>query len=429
MFRDAQGEFQNRMLEKDFHPSEWGPEWIKTLEEVERDVDFNGMAPVVQRTLQEDFENFAGSSLIEISGSALKENLRRGKQNDQRDIEFLNSMGRFDESSQLIKDSKVWSQDETDDFIRGNNQEALAYEIETSRETDPDHMELVKKNQWGQTKLQQAQEMQKSKGVQSKKQAMALEEITVAVQAQRMSEDQMITSMAGNRWIDGQVGAIYLKNYRNSKPLQDGEIFALDDKIDALWEHRSDPDKYKAEWSKLRSEIATYGDRGGIGGAKAGLYNVRPSLHTQEKLDEAANGGRAAELRSLEMAARELVKKYSSGLAEVSFIRGKKEDADGQEEESLNAILKNEYERHAIILREKLQKLVNTFIQQPGEKKTLVEVQTFIKATINEENFETMRREKGLKLGKFNSAQGTLLPGIIPGSKEAKIAEDWLKKK
>ena len=432
--RDAQAEFQKRMLDPKFTPAMWGPEWQETLKSLETTLDDSDMPPVVSRALNEDFQAFAGSSLIQISGAALKENLKKGKENFQRDYQFNKAEGRHQDNLKLIDESVGVLLDEAsgDDWKRQTNGMIKQDSMKVHKSNDPrGYIEAVKGGEYDLSELHQIEEIKSGENQMDVYESEGLDIITSMVKAgdQIKNVDQLKIAIVNNPNISELNGKAYIANYKNSQPLQDGEMFALDDKIDELWKFRGDPDRYRKEWSKINILVGTYGTRGGIRGAKARLYQDRPSQHTKEKLDKAAEEQRDAELRPITIVARELVKEHSTGLAELSYLRGENEDPLNRKEDIANAILKNEYDRHAIVVREKLQTMVNEFIQQPGERKTPLEVDAFIKANTNEENFKTMRTERDLNSGGINSAPGTLLPGIVPGSKEAKIAEDWLNKK
>ena len=404
--RDAQAEFQKRMLDPKFTPAMWGPEWQKTLKSLETTLDDSDMPPVVSRALNEDFQAFAGSSLIQISGAALKENLKKGKENFQRDYQFNKAEGRHQDNLKLIDESVgvLFDPESGDDWKRQTNGMIKQDSMKVHKSNDPrGYIEAVRKGEYDLSELHQIEEIK--------------------------NVDQLKNELDNDPNISELSKKAYIANYKNSQPLQAGEMFALDDKIDELWNFRGDPNRYRKEWSKINILVGTYGTRGGIRGAKARLYQDRPSQHTKEKLDKAAEEQRDAELKPITTAARELVKEHSTGLAELSYLRGENKDPGGRKEDIENAILKNEYDRHAIVVREKLQTMVDEFIQQPGERKTLLEVEAFIKANTNEENFKTMRTERDLNSGGIKSAQGTILPYIVPGSKEEKMAEDWLKKK
>ena len=370
--RDAQAEFQKRMLDPKFTPAMWGPEWQKTLKSLETTLDDSDMPPVVSRALNEDFQAFAGSSLIQISGAALKENLKKGKENFQRDYQFNKAERRHQENLKLIDESVGVLFDEAsgDDWKRQTNGMIKQDKMKVHKSNDPrGYIEAVKKGEYDLSELHQIEEIKSGENQMDVYESEGLDIITSMVKAgdQIKNVDQLQIAIVNDPNISELNGKAYIANYKNSQPLQDGEMFALDDKIDELWKFRGDPDRYRKEWSKINILVGTYGTRGGIRGAKARLYQDRPSQHTKEKLEKAAEEQRDAELKPITTAARELVKKHSTGLAEVSYLRGENEDPAGRKEDIENAILKNEYDRHAIVVREKLQTMVDEFIQQPGE--------------------------------------------------------------
>ena len=260
MFRDAQGEFQNRMLEKDFHPSEWGPEWIKTLEEVERDVDFKDMAPVVQRALLEDFENFAGSSLIEISGSALKENLKRGKENYLRDDEYLKSIGDHEGRMKSLEEQKSFDPEEKKDIARAITVDERADDMTLNMINDP--LENLKKLESGGyphlSEIARIKEIDKNKQVISNNQIVGIKDVLDELEAdgfqptkEKTREEQVKTALESNPNISAKAVKQVMAGINNAKPVTVLETQKFTDRIDALRGLRDKPGEYLEAWHNI----------------------------------------------------------------------------------------------------------------------------------------------------------------------------------
>ena len=409
-------------------PEAWGPEWQKRLPQIEAKLREISKAPAVQQKLGEAFKTFSGTSLIQISGEALKENLRMANQSFKREYEYNNENQDHDSNRQLTESNRDLLGDAaTDQLLKQIGQSARKDEIEESRNTDPGHKELVEDNHWGQSKLQQSRELRRSEGVQKQREAEELDKITLGMQAETMDELEMIQAVADNPWVSGKVGAVYIKNYRNSKPLTDKERFYLQDKVDALYEFRDDPERYEAEWSKVSSEVSSYGSRKGVGNYNSDLTNARPT-YIKDRANKAKAAQTAADFKPTQLVANEAVKKASEGLVEQSYLAGRSAEDDS---DLTNVALKNDYERTAIAIRTALQTEVDGFIRQPGEKKTATEIKVFIDSIISDINHEVLGKEKKLmdlmKSAPNPKGGSSMLPNIAPGSEEEKIAKDWLK--
>ena len=382
--RDAQAEFQNRMLDPKFTPAMWGPEWQKTLKSLETTLDDSDMPPVVSRALNEDFQAFAGSSLIQISGAALKENLKKGKENFQRDYQFNKAEGRHQENLKLIDESVGVLFDEAsgDDWKRQTNGMIKQDSMKVHKSNDPrGYIEAVRKGEYDLSELHQIEEIKSGENQMDVYESEGLDIITSMVKAgdQIKNVDQLKNELDNDPNISELSKKAYIANYKNSQPLQDGEMFALDDKIDELWKFRGDPDQYRKEWSKINILVGTYGTRGGIGigNAKARLYQNRPSQHTKEKLDKAAEEQRAAELKPVEMVGREMVAARAKGITGYKYAESYGTDKD---ERIPNAKIKAQLDEDEVFIRAVLRDAMSEFIQDfpGGAKPTKLQLVEFL---------------------------------------------------
>tara|TARA_R110002153_G_scaffold57870_2_gene158972 strand:+ start:9556 stop:11130 length:1575 start_codon:yes stop_codon:yes gene_type:complete len=451
MFRDAQGEFQNRMLEKDFHPSEWGPEWIKTLEEVERDVDFKDMAPVVQRALLEDFENFAGSSLIEISGSALKENLRRGKDNFQRDLQYNDERGFFDANRELVRNAtgKEISQEEADDFDKGIDMTERNFKITTSRKADPvTHKENLP--QMGLSEYEMIRELELTDRDISQLGDENLKFIDDLVKAGVISnEADLIVNLEGGDGISGELAKQYLQSYQNTlKPLSDEEFQDLEDAIDALEDLKDQPAKYAKEYYDVKKLMTSYGSRPNR--PDISLYNRRPEVAAK---DVGSKGGARTDVKA---DVREIIREYSTGFTTGGIKKNKEavgevgvdyiKDASGKfvevvitaedvsAAEQRNSQLEMDYKAKGVVIRSAMQREANKYMKSlmgVDQVVDVMKVEAYIKknsAVWVKKALADMREELSMAPAFNPSGFPTLLPqqGSLEDRAAFKAYNSWV---
>ena len=366
-FRDAQGEFQNRMLDPKFTPAMWGPEWQDTLKGIEAEIGLNDskMPPAVSRALKEDFQTFAGSSLIQISGAALKENLKKGNQNFQRDYQYNKANGNHQANKDLIKTSEglIFTAEEAEDWARATDGIIKQEKMEVHESNDPDgFIKAVKNGEYDLSELHEIQAIKSGENQKDVYESEGLDMITLMVKAgdQIKNVEELKVQLDNDPNISELSKKAYIKHYKNNKPLSNSEMFALDDKVDALWEFRGDPDKYRAEWSKINNEVRTHGTRTGLGGARSELYRVRPSNFTQEKLDQAAEEQRAEDLKPVEMVGREMVAARAKGINSIESIELKNDDV-------ADVTFKAQLDENEVFIRAVLRDAMSQFIQDfPG---------------------------------------------------------------
>lgn len=398
MIRDAQGEFQNRMISKEFLPSEWGPAWIEELKGIEGAVGLNekDMNPIVRRTLHEDFENFASSSLIEISGSALKENLRRGKQNLQRDDAYYKGIGDHAARKELVNETTVLTEEEKKDFNRTIDQEALSDDILLSRVTNAqEHLIAVTGGAYPHmSDLQRQNEIDATQRVIDNQENVAIDEILDQAQfgaylddKDSTREEKIAAALAADPAIRSKSAKKIAAGLKSTAVLSDQEMQGFQRRIDALSDLENNPREYSKAWQGIAVDIAAGRQRGGMGGYSSALNLVHPSRFSAEKNkereDAIAAGTAQKKLETIEKFARKEVDAFATGSAEVQYTEESDKTLAGttaaKKAQSIsNSKIKFDIERTASLVQGLIQDEVDELLAQPGVH-TREEVQKLIK--------------------------------------------------
>ena len=431
--REAQGVFQNELTAEKVDPSEWGPRWQERLKELQGTLGLTDskVPPIVKREVGEAFKQFSGSSFIQISGAALKENQKRARQNFDRDYQFNAQNGDHDANDLLVEGNRdLLGDDYTDDTLRTNGLMRKKDELEFSRNSDPiGHLERIKAGEFGLSKVHQQREIKTAETLRDRREAEALADLREAEQAGLIeSEDDLRQRLEEDPYITEKSKKARLSNYRKTSPLSDKEHQGLQDKADALTKLRGKPEEYEAAYYDLVREFEAVGQRSNK--PAVNLYNARPELFSQEKLDAMTDRQRSEALRPIQATANALVKERAQGMASIAFAAQRNAEPESNEDLVGNASLKNRLDEHAILLRSAIQSEVNEYISSftAGEKPSEGELKKFVSENADRINTEVLRKpsekiepvkprtsaEKAAQwLGaSLESAGGTMLPKL-----------------
>lgn len=384
--RDAQGIFQNEMLKgpdgRPVDPAEWGPRWQERLksEKEKLGLDDPKVPPVVKRALSEDFENFAGSSFIQISGAALKENRRRAKSNFGRDLEYYHEVEDYDGGQKLIDAATgtIVTSEEAEDLSRGNTEA----QKETNRnfifENNPiqfsemvvagDHVDFRDLSPTRKQKLLRAAESEIDK-----REIDGLRTIDLMDEAGRFATvEDLKAELNMNPYISIDSAKARAKNYTLTKRLSLPERTALTGRIVKnmtryLTEDDYTHDDYSKGWDKISIDVEALGNRSGAGGFRSDLHNVRPSLYTGEKMSEMEMKAKAKNSLPIKVTAQRLAAERAGGMAAIAYQEQKNhaEAFTDEKKKTLargNAKLKNKIDEHAILFRGALERGLTDFI-------------------------------------------------------------------
>ena len=437
--REAQGAFQNRLAQDNVPPHLWGKGWQEELIRIQSGLGLNSSetSPVVKRALGEAFNQFSGTSFIQISGAALKENKKRARQNFDRDYQFNAQNGNHAGNDALVEENRdLLGDDFANDTLRTNKLMQRKDDIEFSRNADPfSHVARVKENEWGLSKVQQQRELEVTDREIQRAEAESLKGFRELEEAGLIDgEEDLKSQLESDPAISKTSAKAYLRNYKSNQPLPESDQFSLQDKVDDLQQYRGDPEKYESEWMKVQTEVNSYGNRKGVGRFNADLHNVRPGLFTQERADRAQADQRADDLKPIQSVANALVKERASGLASIGFLQQKIASPENADDLVGNANLKKDLEEHEILLRSALQSEANQFIHSfPADQKpTAEDVKNFIDKNGDKINLGVLNRLAAAESNPFGvptqGAGGSVLPALekTEAEKAADAANIWL---
>ena len=413
--RDSQGIFQNEMLKgpdgRPVPPEQWGPLWQERLksEKEKLGLDDSKVPPVVKRALSEDFENFAGSSFIKISGAALKENLKRARSNFDRDTQFLIGQEDFEGTSKLADEAAtngVLTPEETEDFKRGIGLIKQKNDLDYSLESDPvDHLRKVRNGDFKTFRLNPVAEQKELKRTKAEIQKRAAQDVRDIKEIDEgggiEDEEDLKTRLDESPYITEATKEAYLQNYRMHQPLALEEHFAIQDRIDAnVRKFSTDPtytqEDYAIEWNALNLLVDTYGKRTGTGAFRADLHNMRPSLFTEGKQNEAAAKKHAKTLVQPKAIAAALVRERAAGMADILYITTKPFSGKtlGKTSAAANARTKLELSEDEVLVRSALQRGIHAWIDTfpMGEQPTEPEMKKWMDENADRISMEAMQK-------------------------------------
>lgn len=394
--RDAQGTFQNEMLEGNVHPSEWGPLWEERLVKVKESLNLEDSKtpPVVRRTLNEDFENFAGSSFIQISGAALKENQRRAKQNFDRDYQFNALNKNHDANDALVEENRdLLGDDFADDTLQINGLMRRNDAMERSRMNDPlGHPARVKSGEWGLSEVQQDEEIRAAKVQASRLEAEGLSLIRQSEDAGTIKDEEDLKErLEDDPFISKNARLAYLRNYNETKPLTDVERYRLIDAVNALTPLRY-TEEYEDEYYKVLKEFEALGRRENK--PRVDIYNLYPDRFSVERGKKLSMEQQAEDKKPLMYVADKLIKERAEGIVNTAYNKGKiLEPTDGVQL-ATNSATRQRLEEEMVVVRKALSDSLMGYIYSfpKGEKPTEVDLKKFMDATANQTILDTRRR-------------------------------------
>ena len=283
MIRDSQGAFQNRMLEEGRDPSEWGPLWKETLDELQDKIGLNdkGIPPAVRREVEAEFKSFAPRSFIQISGAALIENRKRASANYGRDVNYYTQNNRWDEARETTiaaGESNVLTQDEVDDQMRKINrgeekytQEVAIYEdpraAKEAAEADPD-LDPLEKKAIIRSADAQLQEYE-SQELDSLQASISVGEITTQAELDEYLE--------GAEYITDKNKAKIRKGFATQNPLSEADRWSLKKELrqlHELGEKAPQSNEYYDAFMTYQKKVLSYGPRPGTEAFRGVLYQM-----------------------------------------------------------------------------------------------------------------------------------------------------------
>ena len=286
LVRNARGEFQNWITENNIPPAQWGEKWGDKLKEIEKNLALNDEPPAVQRAVGETFKNFAGTSVIEITGAALKQNRKAAMQNFQRDSDYYLDHQQYDFARESLEGVRgEMTEEEYQDFNRAIDTKEEKDTREQFLNADP---EGYKKWVNETDDLSTSQKTIENDRADSELQRLESNEITVLERELKLgpdgsiqSEEDLTAALDKAQFLSDTTKKIIKQNYKKSQPLSSEEEYGLYSEMDELQkfgEIESGNDKYRKAYNKVQEKINSYGNRPNSGKFRADIMNLRPSI-------------------------------------------------------------------------------------------------------------------------------------------------------
>ena len=394
--RDAQGTFQNAMVAGRVDPALWGGLWAERLKKLpgELKLDSSKTPPAVRRAVVENFDNFASSSFIQISGAALKENLQRAKQNFSRDLQYNYEMENFAGNEKLIEENRaVLGDDLADDALKINRLKERDVGILGSREGDLiAHIENAKAGKLGLPKVQNQQELEISERLLKQKESEGVTGIQKLVELGYIEDEADLKSqLDSDPHISKLTKEAVIKNYNETKPLTDVERYRLIDAVNALTPLRY-TEEYEDEYYKVLKEFEALGQRKNK--PRVDIYNLYPDRFSVERGKKLSMEQQAEDKKPLMYVADNLIKERAEGIVNTAYNKGKIIEPTDGVQLATNAATRQRLEEEMVVVRKALSDSLMGYIYSfpKGEKPTEVDLKKFMDATANQTILDTRRR-------------------------------------
>lgn len=374
VIRDAQGEFQNEMLQRNVPATEWGREWKERLKDIRKTaIDDGNPPPAVKQAVSEVYDDFASSSYIQISGAALKQVRQDAEQDVNRDLDHLMRTKRYDEAKELVElNADIIGEKKVADMVRSIDHTANMEGLELSREIDPiSHLEDLKNGVYDDqlSDLQKIEETRRTEEAQKRLEGEALQKVTQDIESRGLkTEEEIRNELDSYPHISEEAKKSYLKSFKNSKPLTQAEEMEIQDAIDAnvdkFFKKEITPEEYREEWYRIRSKMEQYGPRAKRSGwLTSALFNYNPSYYTAEKQNQPQHKLAAERSKDVNHVARQLVAEHAKGRTSIKYAQ---EAITGSDLERSDKIKNEELQANLgsmeIVVRSALDQAVQEFI-------------------------------------------------------------------
>ena len=311
--RNAQGKFQNDIIGDPNDPTKnpipphlWAEEWGNRLKALEGDLKLNDEPPAVSRVVENDFKNFSGTSLIEITGAALKENVKRARQNGERDLQYYRSTGNTEMANQTLDELHkrgIIDKDVYEDGGRTNDLIDQEKELRKDREFDArGYKKALENGEYPElTEVQTMDEIKKAETEIKVQENEALDMIWMQTgnfgPIQSVEDFERELDEAGDT-ISKNVKRRALNSFRNSVPLSPEEKTELQKEMDSLIKARENPSTYKDAYEGFKTKLSSYGKRDGTQDYYRDLNNYHiPSMHDESAVARKSEKQKADEIK------------------------------------------------------------------------------------------------------------------------------------
>tara|TARA_R110000850_G_C9996151_1_gene468197 strand:- start:30026 stop:31768 length:1743 start_codon:yes stop_codon:yes gene_type:complete len=319
LIRNSQGEFLNEMSRDKVAPSQWGSMWAERLKSVKGSLKLDKVPPVVFRAVSEDFENFAGTSLIQIAGEGLKLNQRLATASFNAGQALREDQHDWDGMTKAAKDAvgTTLHESELPQHLQSIEYKKKNADMELAMHDNPNKFqEDLAAGNYDVSKYDEGEWDRSAELVGSRKESSAISSMNERLEAKDatlQTEEDIRKVLHTDPNVSQMAEDAYMENRKSKDPIPKDEYMKIRNEIAALYKLRGNETEYGTAWHKLATKIYSYGTRTLAGGLKSAISNVNPTMFTPEKMEAAAKKGNDLLLRPSKAFAEEIVKDRSRG--------------------------------------------------------------------------------------------------------------------
>ncbi len=421
--QDSQTEFQQSLQRDNIPPQEWHDRWGKRLVELQKglELDSSETPPDVRNALTKTFEDFSKTSVLNISGAALKQNQRLAKDSFDRGFRHNSATGNHDANDALVEANRdLLGDDFADDTIRTIGLLRQNDEIEFSRKGDvTGHQKLLDSNHFGLSEKQLFEEQERTTRELKLQENEALSGIRDLQDAGLIQdEDELRSLLAEDPRINKEKALGIIENYKTNQPISRADHYRIQDAIDnntsSFERGEITAAEYESEWLNIQGDVNAFGNRKGTGVFRSDLHNLRPSLFSDKAQDAKAQKERFAKLKPLQSKARSLIREVVSGQISIDFADRGENFGDVRKAE-----IKAQLDEDGFVLRSAIEDEVNNLINSSDTPPSISDIRQFIY-----QNTDDIQKRVDRERAK---AEKSYRDGLIPPEAAAfTTAQKWL---
>lgn len=343
--REMQANFLEEIEANKIDPANWLNEWKNRLATHEATLKEKGLPPVVIEAVTERFKDFAGQSMIQISGAALKENRRLATGSWQLDYDEAKRRQDFPRMRKLVEEGKNGKLlDDLQEKAAGMEVDALEtqYDRDISKQINP--LGYIKELQDGKydaelSPLQKAEELEKAKMWQSNQERGVVNDIMLAIEAGGIKTKEELEAEIDKypEIITADRKEVLLNTFGETSPLTFEERFVIADSITKSIEQYKKGEislkEYTRQHNVNQMNIMGFGKRRGAGALSSlnARYDPVNFMGPDGEESKEAEKKKAEVFGTAEDRGKELIKDRANATvrSKVAEFRDKmKEEAD-----------------------------------------------------------------------------------------------------
>lgn len=288
--RELQSQFYQDMERDNVDPAEWVDLWRDRLNSHQNNIKQAKYPPKVLEALDQQFTEFSGSSLLTISGAALKENRRLAKGSWNLDYKDAKERGDIPRMRSLVEEGR--------ELLDPLELKAAEMDTEltaekTSREMDMiddpiGHVKRLEKNEYNLSPSVLQEELKRAKAYQAQEERQEVQNIRIGIDNGTLdSVEKLDKELELYPNITEPMKKLLRKQVEDIDPLSYEEKFGVADSI------RDDFRKFKAgelsleeyteRHNRNQMKVDAYGNRKGAGPLKSLAYRYDPVHYTGDE--------------------------------------------------------------------------------------------------------------------------------------------------